>query len=76
MKPVRHHQLVLEIADNGIGMSDTAPVVAGHGLKNMQARATDIGATLRFDTPTEGGSRVAIVLPVHPVTDAEKDPAG
>lgn len=70
------HQLVLEIADNGIGMSDPAPFVTGHGLKNMQARATAIGATLRFDSPPQGGTRVTIVLPVNPVADAAKHPAG
>jgi hypothetical protein len=62
-------QLVLELADNGIGMPDRAPVVAGHGLKNMQARATAIGATLRFDAPPHGGTRVTIVLPVNPAAD-------
>ncbi len=59
-------QLVLELADNGIGMPDPAPVVAGHGLKNMQARAEAIGATLHFDAPPQGGTRLTLVLPSTP----------
>ncbi len=69
------NQLVLGIVDNGIGMPDPAPVVVGQGLKNMQARATAIGATLRFDTPPEGGTRVAIILPLELRAGAPQVPA-
>ena len=71
------NQLVLEIVDNGIGMPDPAPVVVGQGLKNMQARATAIGATLRLDTPPAGGTRVTIVLPLTTqATGLSRPPSG
>lgn len=58
------NRLVLEIADNGIGMPDPGQVAAGHGLKNMQVRATAIGATLRFGATAEGGASIVITLPL------------
>lgn len=63
-EPSPSNHLVLEIADNGIGMTNLTPVVAGHGLKNMRTRATAIGAKLSIDTPPEGGTCVTIALPV------------
>jgi len=69
------NQLVLEIADNGIGLPQLARSSAGQGLKNMQVRAQAIGADLHFDVPADGGTRVAILLPFDASPRAAQVPA-
>jgi len=61
-QPAQH--LLLEIKDNGVGMSDRAPA-GGHGLANMRARAQAIGATLELSSSPGEGTRVQIALPVR-----------
>ena len=57
--------LVLEIADNGVGMAGTAEA-GGQGLANMRARAQAIGALLEVKATPGQGTCVRIALPVQP----------
>jgi two-component system sensor histidine kinase UhpB len=50
------------IADQGRGIKSRAS--AGHGLKNMQARAASIGARLNIESGSEG-TRITLELPLR-----------
>lgn len=66
-------RLVLEIADNGIGMDSTVQT-RGQGLANMRARAQAIGALLEIMAAPGLGTCVQIALPA-PGTPATPAPA-
>ena len=75
-QPEMQHQsprLVLEIADNGIGMDSTVQT-RGQGLANMRARAQAIGALLEITAAPGQGTCVQIALPA-PGTPATPAPA-
>ncbi len=57
----------VEVCDNGIGIKKSYQ--EGHGLKNMQCRALNIGATLQIDSGPSG-TRVKLELPVAPTRSA------
>lgn len=64
----RHHsgavgppRLVLEIADNGVGLQ-RSPEAGGQGLSNMRARAQAIGALLDITALPGGGTCVRMEL--------------
>ncbi len=58
-------QVALAVQDDGAGFAPTAPREnAGHGLGNMQARATALGGSLRIDSAPGKGTRVLLTLPV------------
>ncbi len=57
--------LVLEIADNGVGLQGS-PQARGQGLANMRARAQAIGAQLTITAGPGQGTCVRIALPVAP----------
>ena len=53
----------IEIRDNGIGpMTVTAP--GGRGVRNMKARADELGAELRLES-ADPGRRVLLLIPVR-----------
>ncbi len=58
----------LLISDNGHGFHMGKNSSEGHGLTNMQGRATQIGATLRIDSSPETGTRIVVTFPVNPVS--------
>ncbi len=58
----------LLISDNGQGFHPESTASEGHGLTNMQGRASQIGATLRIDSSAETGTRIVVTFPVSPVT--------
>ncbi len=66
---VRLHQTDREIGllvqDNGRGFVTAGQTGQGHGLNNMQARARELGATLRIDSRPGDGTRVVMTLPAH-----------
>lgn len=66
--------LVLEIADNGVGMEGAA-LARGQGLANMRARAQAIGALLEVTAAPGQGTCVQIALPVVPQVPAPAMPA-
>ena len=55
--------LVVNIADNGIGMPDL--VKTGRGLKNINKRAHDIGGFIHFERLTPG-TEVSFMLVINP----------
>ncbi|MBX3669676.1 MAG: hypothetical protein KF778_14845 [Rhodocyclaceae bacterium] len=56
--------LNLEIADDGCGLVPGAQNSAGRGLRNMQSRATRLGARLETGPGAAGGCRIALRLPI------------
>jgi signal transduction histidine kinase/ligand-binding sensor domain-containing protein len=55
--------LKMQITDNGNGF-DTAIVSSGNGLKNMQSRSREIGATIKIDSIKGAGSSISMLLPI------------
>jgi signal transduction histidine kinase len=56
--------VALAVQDDGGGFNPAVSSPAGHGLGNMQARATAIGGSLRIDSAAGKGTRVLLTLPV------------
>ncbi len=58
-------EVALAVQDDGRGFSPgTATSTSGHGLGNMQARATALGGSLRIESTAGKGTRVLLTLPV------------
>ena len=57
------HSVFLETADDGTGFNPAGTASRGIGVEMMKIRARTVGATLRFDTPKGGGTRVLCVVP-------------
>lgn len=55
-------QLRIEVVDDGRGLP--AGQTPGTGLESMQARATELGGSLRIDRPRGGGTRLEAGLPI------------
>ena len=55
--------LILEIADNGLGIA--ADRTSGVGLQSMRERAEELGGQLTLEQAPEGGTRVAAELPLR-----------
>jgi two-component system nitrate/nitrite sensor histidine kinase NarX len=52
---------LLQIEDDGRGFDRSAAARHGHqGLSNMRERADAIGATIDWETPPRGGTRVMV----------------
>lgn len=57
--------IALAVQDDGTGFPDGVPAnPQGHGLGNMQARATALGGSLKVESSTGKGTRVVLLLPV------------
>lgn len=54
----------LSIQDNGRGFEPERPRAGGHGLANMRARASQLGATLRVTSRPGEGARVIATFPL------------
>jgi len=52
----------LEITDNGHGF-DVSRRGDGHGLPNIQQRATQAGATIRIDSALQQGTKINLTIP-------------
>jgi len=69
------HQLVAEIGDDGCGFVSlpaeeqaTDARRGGHGLKNMQARAEQLGGRLSISSPLGRGTHLTMTVPLkHPM---------
>jgi signal transduction histidine kinase len=55
--------LNLTVQDDGVGLPANLKS-SGHGLANMKRRAAGVGGDVVYETPTEGGHRVRVQLPV------------
>jgi signal transduction histidine kinase len=58
--------IAIAVQDNGAGFLPGQPRAdaTGHGLTNMQARATALGGSLRIESAPGKGTRVLLTLPV------------
>jgi len=58
-------QLVVTVADDGIGFTGTGDQAIGQdGLANVADRIAEVGGTVTFDTSAQAGARVAISVPI------------
>jgi signal transduction histidine kinase len=63
----------ITLGDNGTGFDlDRMAARRGHGIANMQTRATRLGAVLRIYSSV-AGSRLQLVLPLQRSVDAESE---
>jgi hypothetical protein len=60
---VHQSKLILTIEDDGIGIPEIA-TDQGHGLRNMRRRAQEMDAQLDFETPSHGGTRLKLTIPI------------
>ena len=59
-------QLVSVISDDGNGFDSETNQSEGNGLKNLRERATELSATLHFQSlPEAKGSRVELIFPLE-----------
>jgi signal transduction histidine kinase len=56
--------LRIEVADDGVGIPTAPP--AGLGLSSIRGRAEELGGTARIERRPDGGTLVAVRLPVGP----------
>jgi PAS domain S-box-containing protein len=55
----------LEVRDDGAGFDSAAGSAAGHGLRNIAARAAELGARNEVVSAPGSGTRVVIEIPAH-----------
>ncbi len=62
---IEDQHILLEIADDGLGLPSAAEMHPGNGLQNMQSRAAEAGGGCEFLTPESGsGTIVRLRVPV------------
>ena len=60
-----HDRLQLSVSDDGVGLPEDY-WQRGHGFRNMEADATQLGGTLHVESgEAEGGTTVSCVIPYH-----------
>jgi PAS domain S-box-containing protein len=58
-------EMVLQVIDDGVGLSDERKLKQGLGLHIMNYRAQLVGGRVEIDSRQSGGTRVSCYLPVH-----------
>lgn len=68
--------VVLKLSDNGVGLRPETFIEAsrGQGVPNMQTRASAIGASLRIDSSSPGGTCVELVWPIRAAVSVASSP--
>jgi signal transduction histidine kinase len=56
--------LVVAVADNGIGFDPSQPREGGMGLRGMEERARLMGGTLKVESEPHGGTTVEVAVPI------------
>jgi signal transduction histidine kinase len=56
-------EVVLTVADDGIGPGDAAPGEQGFGLAGIRDRAALVGGSFEFGASPGGGARLRVVVP-------------
>ena len=54
----------LAVTDDGSGFDSSHRKRSGHGLRNMQARAANLGASVRIESRPTDGTRVVLTFPL------------
>ncbi len=60
LRPQEGSILVLEVADDGLGFDPAAQPEGGRGLRNVAARAAELGAALAIDSAPGKGTRITL----------------
>ena len=55
----------LEVRDNGLGFEQGARATRGHGLRNIAARASELGAGSQVLSAPGQGTRVVVEIPTN-----------
>jgi signal transduction histidine kinase len=58
------HQFILEIEDNGRGLTAADGQKGRSGLRNMRKRMEDIGGMFESAPGAEGGTRIRLIAPL------------
>jgi signal transduction histidine kinase len=61
----------LLVQDNGSGFDAARSKRSGHGLRNIQARAADLGASVRVESRVNEGTRVLLTFPLASVEEGQ-----
>jgi len=61
----------LEIRDDGAGFDSSAVGSTGHGLRNMAARAEEIGAELQLISAPGRGCRILVTVPRRKLNESD-----
>ena len=56
-------QVVVEVADDGMGFEPSSPEAEGYGLPGMRERAERLGGTVEIDSGPGAGTRVRVEVP-------------
>ncbi len=64
-------EVVLQVADDGIGPARPGTTVRGLGIVGMRERAARLGGTFDVGPAPEGGTAVTVRLPLHPIRARE-----
>ena len=59
------HRFVLEIEDNGKGLSAVDEKKGRNGLRNMRKRMEDVGGQFEAGAGSEGGTRIRLIAPLR-----------
>jgi NarL family two-component system sensor histidine kinase LiaS len=58
--------LTIKIKDNGVGFDTNKLSSAGHGVRNIKKRCSDIGATLDIESEPTKGTTITISIVLKP----------
>ncbi|MBS0373718.1 MAG: GAF domain-containing protein [Proteobacteria bacterium] len=61
---IQPESLVMEVADDGVGLAERPDALARTGIVSMSARAARIGSRLEIDSPATGGTTVRVSVPL------------
>jgi signal transduction histidine kinase len=54
--------VLLRVSDDGVGLNTAVPATDRYGMVGMRERAERIGATLRSESPSSGGTTITLEL--------------